>query len=88
MSTIQLELSAIKRDWIQSAAPEVLRYAGTVAEFTTDDLRGVVPEPECRNWWGCVLAALKNEGRIVETGRRPSKRPEANGRKISAWRLR
>lgn len=84
--TVQLELAALKRDWIEDAAPRVATLLPTLGTFTADDLRGLLPEPPTPNWFGCLIARLRNTGLIQEAGRVKSTRPERNGAKISAWR--
>lgn len=82
----QLELAGLRRDWCEEAAPMVAALAPGLGEFTADDLRGKIPEPEHPNWWGVMLAQLGNTGVLVRIGWRKSTRAEANGRPIGLWR--
>ena len=83
----QLELSGLERDWIEDAVPQVLAYAANVECFTTDSLHDILPRPQQPNWWGVLTAKLAKEGRLERINARPSRRPEANGRLVSVWRL-
>jgi hypothetical protein len=80
------QLFLMDRAWVNRNVPVVLKaMAGRT--FTSDDLRGVVTEqPEQPNLFGVLMAHLRCSGSIVEVGRQRSKRPEANGRKVSTWR--
>ena len=85
---VQLELATLKRDWIEAVLPEVRGIIASLDEFTSDDLHERSgTKPEHVNWWGVLLAKLKNEGWIERINARPSRRPEANGRLVSVWRL-
>jgi len=84
--SVQLELSGLRREWIEDAAPRVVTLLPSLGTFTADDLRGRIPEPPQPNWFGCLIARLRNTGLIQEAGRVKSTRPERNGAKISAWR--
>jgi len=83
---LELELATLRRDWIEEAAPRVVTMLPTLGAFTADDLRGRIPDPPAPNWFGCLVARLRNAGLIQEAGRVKSTRPERNGAKISAWR--
>jgi hypothetical protein len=83
----QLELAPLRRDWIESVTPRVLLLVGSLEEFTSDDLHPILGEPAMTpNHWGILMARLKNTGRIVKCGYRPSTRKSANGRPIAVWR--
>lgn len=77
--------------WWRDCAERALReLAGRGTDFTTDELREMgVPEldnpREQTARWGSLLAAAKASGQIREVGRRPSRRPKANGRKVTVW---
>lgn len=77
--------------WWRSGAQRALDVLiSTGYPFTTDDLRDLGVEDidnpaEQRARWGSLIASAKAAGRIVEVGRRPSRRPSANGRKVSVW---
>ena len=82
--TTQLDL--LQRDWCDRSESVVLaQMAGRM--FTTDDLHPVLDAPEHQNWWGVLLARLKNKGRVERAGYQPSRRPEANGRPVAVWRV-
>lgn len=79
------QLSLLDREWVHEAIPSVLAAIGPGA-FTSDDLHGVVPEPDQRNYWGILFSVLHKQGYIERIGSRPSSRPEANGRWVAVWR--
>ena len=82
--TIQLDL--LKRDWCERMESSVLALmAGR--PFTSDDLHPWLDAPEHCNWYGVLMARMKNKGLAERIGYRPSKRPEANGRPIAIWRI-
>lgn len=81
----QIELSAIKRRWIDEAIASFNSRAFSLGTFTADDLHKYLPQPEHNGWWGCLVASLRCAGRIKEVGRVRSNRPEANGRKVTLW---
>ena len=81
----QLELSEIKRVWIDDAHARFMARLFSIGTFSADDLRHYVEPPPEPNWIGCLMARLRNEGRIREVGRVRSNRPERNGAKISLW---
>jgi hypothetical protein len=83
---LQLELAALKRDWIDDVSPRIAAMLPALGTFTADDLRGKIPEPPQPNWIGCLMARLRNTGLIQEAGRVRSTRRNRNGAKISAWR--
>lgn len=87
----RVDLGDLKRKWIDEAALKVaeLAEAGKLPEpdWSSDDLHTLLTkQPEQLNWWGCLMAKLKNEGKIIRTGSKPSSRPEANGRWIASWK--
>jgi len=88
----QLELSDLKRDWIEEAALLVkgLAERGQLPDlFSSDDLHVLLPnKPKDGNWWGCLMAKLRNEGKIIRTGSKPSTRESRNGAWIGAYRWR
>ncbi len=88
MPALQLELSTLKRDWIESAArvfSRMLLLEEIPKSFTTDLLHESLEAPLDPNWMGCLMAKLRNQGRVRVIGRVTSKRKEANGRKINVW---
>ena len=83
----QLELTTIKRQWIDDAASQFALMAHKLGAFTFDELHNLLPQPEHKNHWGCLAAFLRNKGFIRRINAVPSKRPEANGRLISVWQV-
>lgn len=84
MTQLCLNLSELKREWIETASPIVLSTMRG-REFTSDDLHEVLTEPAHVNWFGVLIARLANKGLVERTGYRPSQRREANGRIVSCW---
>ena len=80
---IQLELADLKRDWVEESAARFPALS-LPAVWSADDLHGLLPQPQERNWFGVLLASLKNRALIEKVGYKPSTRPEANGRGIAA----
>jgi hypothetical protein len=82
------QLTDLKRRWCDDVRPLVTSICKTYVEFTVDDLHTwqSVPAPAHPNWWGVLVAQMKNTGLITRIGYRPSKRPEANSRVVSVWR--
>lgn len=83
--TVQLELAALKRDWIEDAKRS-FKSAVLPEVWTVDELRFWTRQPDHPNWWGCLAASLKNQGLIERVGYQPSTRPAANGRVVAVWR--
>lgn len=86
MSEHQLELTTLKRSWIEESKPVVIAFALKTVTFTADDLHKILPAPAQVNWFGVLLAKLKTEGYVMRLGYQTSKRREANGRVVSVWR--
>lgn len=86
-SAQQLELAELKRAWIDEAEATFDRIKGTLGRFTADRLHAVLTAPPHENWIGCLVARLRNTGKIRECGRVKSTRPERNGAKISVWEV-
>lgn len=79
------QMSLANENWVAESVPVVLaRFRDS--DFTIDDLHTVLPEPYHLNAWGALMLALGS--RLVRVGFVKSKRPEANGRIVSQWRLR
>lgn len=87
MSGVQLELSTMKREWLDDAMGQFALIASRYRRFTTDDLHPILGEPASRGWWGALTAKLQAEGFIREAGRVASQRKSANGRKITIWEV-
>ena len=84
--TVQLELTDLRRAWIDEAAAWLSNRFDQLGNFTADDLHKILPAPAPHpNWYGCLVAKLRCSGAIMEVGRRKSARIEANGRKIAVW---
>ena len=86
MVQFMTQLNLLQRDWCDNAEPIVLRMMRGAA-FTTDELHEHFIAPEHGNWWGVLLARMKNKRLIKRVGYRPSIRPEANGRPIAIWEV-
>ena len=78
------QLNLLQRDWCEFSEPVVLRMMRGMP-FTTDDIRHYLPEPANVNYYGVLMARMKNKGLVARITYRPSKRPEANGRPIAVW---
>lgn len=83
MSGTQLELSELKRAWIDDVAEKIAALNGL--KFSSDDIHKYAAQPDHPNWFGCLIAKLRCTGKIREIGRVKSARPERNGAKISLW---
>jgi len=81
---LRLSLDLVKHTWLAQTAPVVPELMRGLA-FTADDLHARLPAPAHQNWWGVLLAQLKNAGVIRKAGYRPSGRPQANGRVVAVW---
>jgi hypothetical protein len=86
---IQLELSELKRDWIDDAEKDFFNNRSILpAQFTSEHVLSMsLISPPHPNWVGCLMARLRNTGRIREVGRVRSSRPERNGAKITLWAI-
>lgn len=66
-------------------ALEVLASTGT--EFTADDLRALgVSEPHHHSRWGGIFRTAAQDGLIVSTGARPSRRAARRGSLTHTWK--
>lgn len=84
--THQLELTDLKVDWCARMASRVIETMRG-REFTSDDLHGLLETPAHDNWFGVLMAQLRNSGKIERTGSKPSTRPERNGGWVGVWKL-
>lgn len=84
-SPIQLELGTLKRDWVSTSEDSLRPALKGLGRFSSDDLHSMLVKPTERNWFGVLLASLKNKGLIRRVDVMASRRPEANGRLISVW---
>jgi hypothetical protein len=57
------------------------------SDFCADDLHEVLDPPAHDNWFGVLMATLRNTGKIERVGYKPSERKERNGGAISVWRV-
>ena len=83
----QLELSELKRDWIDESALHFECFMERDQKFSADDLHRWLDAPPHDGWWGCLMSKLRCSGKIREVGRVRSTRPERNGAKISLWEV-
>lgn len=81
----QLELPGTRREWIDDAAPRLVMMLPTLGRFTSDDIHRLLPPPAHANWFGILVATLKNRGLVRKVGYKPSERKERNGGVISVW---
>lgn len=84
--TTQLELSSLKRDWIEENIAPAMALARTMPTFSTDQLHPVLTSPQHQNWYGVLMSCLKRRGLIQRVGYAPSTRPASNSRVIAVWR--
>jgi hypothetical protein len=94
MTTLDLPLGKIatRSKWIAEVKPYVLLILPNLGRFSVDDLHSKLPEfglsePAQVNDWGALVAELRNEGRIIESGQIRSTRPTRNGAKVTAWEV-
>ena len=93
--TVQLELTEIKRAWLDQSLEkftddnhEGLWLLRELGEFTSDDIHVCLPQPpDHPNWYGVLVAKMKNAGLIKCVGYRPSTRKERNGGVVRVWRV-
>jgi hypothetical protein len=88
ISQLTLDLSDLKREWIEDAANVVLSM-GSGYRFTSDDLHDMLPAPACDNWYGVLMAQLRNKNLIrrVLAFPKASRRPERNGAAVNQWEV-
>ena len=73
--------------WRNWALREIGIMAANGLEFTSDDLRQVVGEPDIPNRWGGVWLAARRAGLVVPTGEvRPSTTASRHGSLVRVWR--
>ena len=73
--------------WRQGALREISIMAANGLEFTADDVRQVVGEPDHPNRWGGVWLAARRAGLVVPTGEvRPSTTASRHGSLVRVWR--
>ena len=84
---MNLQLDLLQRSWCERVEREVISHAKGAAEFTTDSIRDFVESPAHPNWFGVLMARMKNQGLVESIGWRVSQRKAANGRPIRVWRI-
>lgn len=73
--------------WRKAALREIQIMAGNGLEFTADDIREVIGEPDHPNRWGGVWLAARRAGLIEPTGAvRPSTTTSRHGSLVRVWR--
>ncbi|MDX3006725.1 hypothetical protein PWY87_33975 [Kribbella solani] len=73
--------------WRNWALREIAILAENGWDFTSDDVRQVVGEPDHPNRWGGVFLAARRAGLILPTGEvRPSTTPSRHGALVRVWR--
>jgi hypothetical protein len=73
--------------WRAWALREIGILAANGLEFTADDVRQVVGEPDHPNRWGGVWLAARRAGLIVPTGQvRPSTTTTRHGSLVRVWK--
>lgn len=87
MISNQLELTSIKRDWIDESIPKVLHFCRGLKSFESADLHDMLGEPMHPNWFGILFARLRKAGLIEHVGFGPSKNKASNGSAVYFWKL-
>lgn len=73
--------------WRKWALREIAIMAANGREFTADDVRQIVGEPDHPNRWGGIWLAARRAGLVVPTGEvRPSVTPSRHGSLVRVWR--
>lgn len=81
---VSSQLALLDRGWISANMGTVLdHFRGK--EFCADDLHGLLPEPENRNYFGVLMAKLSQAKKIKRIGSVPSQRPGRNGSWIGVY---
>lgn len=73
------------RDEWQTAALLAIRDAAQGYDFTADDLRAVLPEPDHTSMWGLVFKQAAEQGLIRYIKHTRSTTPSRNHGSISVW---
>lgn len=91
MTGEQLKMEGIERVkannkvWMVVADEAMWRLATTKLEFTTEDLKAIVCNPQHPNAYGAAFNTAARAGLIKRVGYRPSTSPSAHGRIVSVW---
>lgn len=73
--------------WRREAMTQIEFLASTGREFTADDIRQAVGEPDVANRWGGVFLAARRAGLIEPTGRvRPSGTVSRHASLVRVWK--
>ncbi len=82
---ITLDLTTVKRKWLDDALaflPPMIPFMG---RFTSDDLHIILPKPDHQNYYGVLCTQLKRAGLIKPVGFKTSTRKERNGGTVRVW---
>lgn len=79
-------VSSNTSDWQMEAREQIRCLADAGAEFTSEDLRGLVPEPPSPNAWGAAFSVMEKKGVIERVRMEKAKRSKAHSRWIAVWR--
>jgi hypothetical protein len=73
--------------WRREALAQIEFLASTGREFTADDVRQAVGEPDIANRWGGVFLAARRAGLIEPTGQvRPSATTSRHASLVRVWK--
>lgn len=72
--------------WRQAALVEIENMAQSGIEFTADDIRKRVGEPDIANRWGGVFLAARRAGIIEVVAVRPSATPSRHAGMVRVWK--
>lgn len=84
---LEMAVENTEDHWRAAAFREISIMAGNGLEFTADDIREVIGEPDHPNRWGGVWLAARKSGLIEPTGAvRPSTTASRHGSLVRVWR--
>ena len=72
--------------WREAALAEIENMAASGIEFTADDIRERVGEPDIANRWGGVFLAARRAGLIETVAVKPSSTPSRHAGMVRVWR--
>lgn len=75
-----------KSVWLADAGDAIERLARSGRNFTADDVRALIGEPENGNWWGIAFAKARNTGVIQPVAFGVSRSKSRNGGSLKVWR--
>lgn len=87
MITLTDPITEAPSDWVHEQREYFIKFFPVGTKFTVDDLHNAFSEPAEKNDWGSLVALLKEQGRIVQTGMAKSKRKTRNGAEVKAWEV-